>query len=178
MSSLEIDAPRGLSREARAGAGQGSPKRGDPGMPAASQPPLTRAELLQIMSARVVPAREWSRPVFFGDEAHISIASLQASLAKQRKGLPAFVYGSRSLRSELNATALLAVIFPDGVPPTESMPLELQGALKNLMQAAKDVYSCPGMERLEIDKSLVIVCNDELILTMMETCIAKSGQEL
>lgn len=177
MDSREIGVARGLSREARATPGGGADAAA-PALPAAPLAPLTRPELLQILAGRVMPARDWARPVFYKEEAHISVASLQASLAKKRQALPAFVYGSRALRAELNAQALMAVIFPDGVPPVEKMTLELQTAVRNLVRAAKAVYDCPGMESLEIDKGIIVVCNEEIFITMMESCIAKSGQEL
>lgn len=177
MDSREIGGSRGLSREARATPGGGTSQPAAP-LPPAPLAPLTRPELLQILAAKPRPAREWTRCVFYGEDAHVSVGSLQSALAKQRLGLPAFVYGSRTLRSELNAQALMGVIFPDGVPPVDKMSLQLQLALRNLVHAAKTVYDCPGMESLEIDKGIIVVCNEEAFITMMETCIAKSGQEL
>ncbi len=178
MDSRDLAAPRGLSREARADPGGGRDSRASGALPAAALPAWNRGELLQIMTAQVIPSREWKRAVFHGDEAYASIEALQAALAKRGQGLPAHVYGSRSLRSQLNAAALMAVVFPDGVPPAERMTLELQTALKNFNAAARAIYECPGMETLEIDRGVVIVCNEDVFIKMTEECISKSGQEL
>ncbi len=58
------------------------------------------------------------------------------------------------------------------------MTIAVQGALRNLMAAAKELYNSPGMERLECDRSLIVVCDESAFIAMMELCISKSGQEL
>ncbi len=174
MEALEIDRRPKLSREARAtptgATASASPLKTPP------RPELTRSQLITLTTSKVLPARHWEGAVFDGDIRHASPTALRTAYRRDGYEWPAFVHGSRSLAVELNTKALLEVMFPDGVPNRSNMTSEVYQEIQNVFAAVNKLYNCKGMERIEVDRSIVIICDEASFCELMIETIASSGE--
>lgn len=175
MDALDLDRGPKLSREGRTGT-IGTSSTGSHGLRPAKRPDLTRAELITLITSRVIPGRDWSRAVFHDNVRHASVEALQSAQRRIGQELPAFVYGSRVLAVELNTKAVLDVLFPDGVPPRNALSPEVHDRLQTVFQSIKDLYSCKDMEIVEIDRSVIVITEEASFCELMINTIASSGE--
>jgi hypothetical protein len=140
------------------------------------RPDLTRAQLLAIMTARVIPAQDWPGAVFDGETRHASPSALRIAYRRDGYEWPAYVHGSRTLSNELNTRSLLEVMFPDGVPNRSTMTPEVHQKVQDVFSAVKALYNCKGMEQVEVDTSIVVICDEASFCELMIETISNSGE--